>query len=168
MLWLNYQNVVNGGINMEKVYIIRDEEYLEHHGIKGQKWGIRRYQNDDGTFTDEGKKRYGIDSDGKMSKEGAKLWNQDRRSAVKDANKDLKEMSLKTNNLFRSYESNQARYSAGKLFVSEKYGPTTLKDYKANERKKTFFTYGASIVASMAALIGTAAVTINLAKKLEP
>lgn len=31
---------------------------LEHHGIKGQKWGVRRYQNADGTLTSEGKKRY--------------------------------------------------------------------------------------------------------------
>lgn len=31
---------------------------LEHHGIKGQKWGIRRYQNFDGSYTDAGKKRY--------------------------------------------------------------------------------------------------------------
>lgn len=35
------------------------EDYLEHHGIKGQKWGIRRFQNDDGSLTDEGKHRYG-------------------------------------------------------------------------------------------------------------
>ena len=33
--------------------------YLAHHGIKGQKWGVRRYQNEDGSLTDEGKKRYG-------------------------------------------------------------------------------------------------------------
>ena len=32
---------------------------LYHHGIKGQKWGIRRYQNEDGTLTDAGRKRYG-------------------------------------------------------------------------------------------------------------
>ncbi len=31
--------------------------YLEHHGIKGQKWGVRRYQNPDGTRTAEGKRR---------------------------------------------------------------------------------------------------------------
>ena len=43
---------------MKEYYIKIDDEYLEHHGVKGQKWGIRRYQNEDGTFTDEGKKRY--------------------------------------------------------------------------------------------------------------
>lgn len=31
---------------------------LMHYGIKGQSWGVRRYQNLDGTLTDEGKKRY--------------------------------------------------------------------------------------------------------------
>lgn len=33
-------------------------EYLAHHGIKGQKWGVRRYQNADGSLTPEGIKRY--------------------------------------------------------------------------------------------------------------
>ena len=37
--------------------------YLEHHGIKGQKWGIRRYQNPDGTYTKAGIKRYGMNLD---------------------------------------------------------------------------------------------------------
>lgn len=32
--------------------------YLEHHGIKGMKWGIRRYQNADGSYTSAGKDRY--------------------------------------------------------------------------------------------------------------
>ena len=36
-----------------------DEIYsLCHHGIKGQKWGVRRFQNEDGTLTDAGKARY--------------------------------------------------------------------------------------------------------------
>ena len=36
-----------------------DPDYLMHHGIKGQKWGVRRFQNEDGSLTSEGVKRYG-------------------------------------------------------------------------------------------------------------
>ena len=38
----------------------RPNDDLLHYGIKGQKWGIRRYQNEDGTLTEAGKKRYAI------------------------------------------------------------------------------------------------------------
>lgn len=39
--------------------IARDESsYLAHHGIKGQKWGIRRFQNPDGSYTPLGQQRY--------------------------------------------------------------------------------------------------------------
>lgn len=30
---------------------------LRHHGIKGQKWGVRRFQNEDGSYTSEGRRR---------------------------------------------------------------------------------------------------------------
>ena len=39
-------------------YVIKEDE-LYHHGIKGQKWGVRRFQNPDGTLTAAGRKRYG-------------------------------------------------------------------------------------------------------------
>lgn len=43
---------------------------LYHYGIKGQKWGIRRFQNLDGTRTQEGKERYS-----EKSKSGSELSN---------------------------------------------------------------------------------------------
>lgn len=48
---------------------------LYHHGILGQKWGVRRYQNSDGSLTDEGRKRYGI-TDEKIEKMAARAEKQ--------------------------------------------------------------------------------------------
>ena len=45
------------------VTFISENNYLAHHGIKGQKWGIRRFQNTDGSLTPEGKERYTDGSD---------------------------------------------------------------------------------------------------------
>lgn len=39
------------------VYLIPSNSELYHHGVKGMKWGVRRYQNADGSLTEAGKKR---------------------------------------------------------------------------------------------------------------
>ena len=51
---------------------VNNETYLEHHGIKGQKWGIRRYQNPDGSLTEAGKKRY-LNADGSYNERGKRF-----------------------------------------------------------------------------------------------
>lgn len=40
-------------------YLVHRSSILSHHGILGQKWGVRRFQNEDGTLTAAGKARYG-------------------------------------------------------------------------------------------------------------
>ena len=37
---------------------MNEDKELKHYGVKGMKWGIRRYQNTDGSLTAAGKKRY--------------------------------------------------------------------------------------------------------------
>ena len=58
--------------------ILGDSSYLEHHGIRGQRWGVRRFQNRDGSLTNAGRKRLGyatkgaVQTVGKAFKAGAK------------------------------------------------------------------------------------------------
>lgn len=52
------------------------EYELYHHGILGQKWGIRRFQNEDGSLTAAGKKRY---------QEGSSFGSKGREIKAKDA-----------------------------------------------------------------------------------
>ena len=43
---------------------VRYSNELYHHGIMGQKWGVRRFQNEDGSLTPEGRERYGVGEGG--------------------------------------------------------------------------------------------------------
>lgn len=59
-------------------------EWLEHHGIKNQKWGVRRYQNEDGSLTPEGRKRY-LKNPGNITynKQGVKEYLKNKFSSKK-------------------------------------------------------------------------------------
>ena len=75
---------------------------LRHHGIKGQKWGVRRFQNADGSLTADGRKRYGTD-DLKDSLDKLNKADSFINTAKKyQSEKDRKEHNNKVNNKIKS------------------------------------------------------------------
>ena len=61
--------------------------YLVHHGIKGQRWGIRRYQNEDGTLTPAGIRRYQRLDEKWVKKKSDKVY----KTALKESKPEMKE-----------------------------------------------------------------------------
>ena len=83
-------------------YLLISDSDLTHHGIKGQKWGVRRFQNKDGSLTNKGKSRYSKGKEiarehGKLEdKEYQRLLNTDKRykKAEKESNRLLEKYGL--------------------------------------------------------------------------
>jgi len=84
---------------MPKQYRI-DE--LVHHGVKGQKWGRRRYQNKDGSLTPEGAKRYG-------SKENFEKQYDSNTKAALNATKKAVDGGKELNRAGRELEAERSR-----------------------------------------------------------
>ena len=85
-------------------------DYLCHHGILGQKWGIRRFQNPDGSLTSAGKRRYRAES-------------VDQISSAKGFEKRLNDLDIASAYLRRSERENRERFNTAenKLYkVAEK------------------------------------------------
>ena len=71
----NYIITANGGF--------ANEEDLYHWGIKGMRWGVRRYQNADGSLTAAGRKRY-TNSDGSLNEKGKKYYAKEKQRLAEE------------------------------------------------------------------------------------
>lgn len=87
----NYIITANGGFD--------DVSDLYHWGIKGMKWGVRRYQNADGSLTAAGRRRY-TNKDGSLNEKGKKYYAKERarlieeRKAIDNLKKTNNQMSI--------------------------------------------------------------------------
>ena len=92
-----------------------DNNYLQDHGVLGMKWGVRRYQNKDGTLTNSGKRRRRSDN-----------WHEDYKNA--HSSKNVKYMSntelrkrnerLQMEQQYAKLTSNKGLISSGKKIVT--------------------------------------------------
>lgn len=70
------------------------DEFLEHHGIKGQKWGVLRYQNADGSLTPLGRIRYGVGKSKTGSKKSSSASNVKKSSSSSESSSISKRKSV--------------------------------------------------------------------------
>lgn len=84
--------------------------YIAHHGIKGQKWGRRRYQNPDGSLTEAGRKH---------------LEKKDEKWAKKNYNKVYKQTYKKSEKELREY----LRRKLNPRYKNQRIGYTYMNEY---------------------------------------
>lgn len=130
-----------------EVRVKRSNDELMHYGVLGMKWGVRRYQNKDGSLTDAGKKRIKESGEfGHIQKRGYKhrkevydAIEKERMSIIDDERTKLMNEGWKESKA-RSYASNtdESRRAQGKMVLEfiDKYTQATVKDLKLSNTEE--------------------------------
>lgn len=115
---------------------------LYHHGIKGQKWGVRRYQDSDGSYTAAGMARYGYDGSrgggggrslaGTGHRIAAKIYDINAKTYSKLGNKTLASMNAAA----RNESLKKAQESDSKYQNSKRYSKKIEKEQKKQQYKE--------------------------------
>lgn len=98
---------------------------LYHHGIKGQKWGVRRWQNEDGTFNDAGKRRYFSSKEDRIN---SKIEN------AKNARQMEAAMKQKVKQDIRSSQGKVSRFMHDISGYNNEFAKRVVKDVATNMR----------------------------------
>jgi len=112
---------------------------LMHYGIQGMKWGVRRFQNPDGTLTPEGRERYGK----AIYKSGGSYLNPRKPGDKRYANRQAvqKQYEEEWNDSIRQgkFNTNEPSIAEKKLWDKYKipYIKATLKDLKIVDTPET-------------------------------
>lgn len=133
-------------------YISRGEDFLAHHGILGQKWGVRRYQNSDGSLTPEGRKRYGVKSsedDGKNKKQKKELTPEEKAAKEKEKHEKMKDYLRRHPTKLPKYSREITREEADEIISNIQF------DRKLQNIRDEEINRGFQRVQSIAGRIGT-------------
>lgn len=111
--------------------------YIKHHGIKGQKWGVRRFQNKDGSLTLAGRKRQKQNNDEPTHEDHSKSHS--IKSVKSMSDKELRDR-INRLNMERQYaQLTASEKSMGRKIVNEvliNVGKELAKEYLKNYAKK--------------------------------
>lgn len=146
---------------MSEYYVGVDENgqaYLAHHGIKGQKWGVRRYQNDDGTLTSAGRKRYASNLTrllNKADQQTAEAMTRKERAAYKKTRSEQKlkrhidsgkadPLSSKTKKLTEKVVKSRKEYSDAKKAVE--HGESLMWKMIADANEKGYSVNSSHVI----------------------
>lgn len=111
-----------------------DDTYLAHHGIKGMKWGIRRYQNEDGSLTSRGREHYGMGKHLFNAKTSFNI-NNDIKRMSRNVVKDTVKGAFSGKEKINRSEARMFGLPGQVARKASKFSPTGLKNQMATNKK---------------------------------